>query len=187
MRSSSALRWVGLSRCCSPRWRRPDRGAMLNDIGPELDPAGLDRIGGYVGKPLTFADWEEVDRGFATLATFFQTMTSAMAGERTAHCLRDDHGIESTTTWRSPTISCKWTEGRRPSTLAPLWGAGRQAGDDLARRAHRPAFTRNGRAHGRSGQRCRGRDGCERGSPAGLRRAQSVAAVDRLLERVLAG
>jgi pimeloyl-ACP methyl ester carboxylesterase len=34
-------------------------GAMLNDIGPEIDQAGIDRIGGYVGKEVTFNSWEE--------------------------------------------------------------------------------------------------------------------------------
>ncbi len=34
-------------------------GAMLNDIGPEIDPAGIDRIGGYVGKEVVFGSWEE--------------------------------------------------------------------------------------------------------------------------------
>lgn len=34
-------------------------GAMLNDIGPEIDQAGLDRIGGYVGRELKFDSWHE--------------------------------------------------------------------------------------------------------------------------------
>jgi pimeloyl-ACP methyl ester carboxylesterase len=34
-------------------------GAVLNDIGPELDPRGLARIGGYVGKTSVPADWDE--------------------------------------------------------------------------------------------------------------------------------
>lgn len=38
----------------------PDRiaGVMLNDIGPELDLSGIDRIRTYVGKPVRFRDWK---------------------------------------------------------------------------------------------------------------------------------
>jgi pimeloyl-ACP methyl ester carboxylesterase len=32
--------------------------ALLNDIGPELDPAGIKRIGDYVGRAVTFESWE---------------------------------------------------------------------------------------------------------------------------------
>jgi pimeloyl-ACP methyl ester carboxylesterase len=34
-------------------------GAMLNDIGPEIDQTGIDRIGGYVGREVTFDGWAE--------------------------------------------------------------------------------------------------------------------------------
>jgi pimeloyl-ACP methyl ester carboxylesterase len=39
----------------------PDRiaGALLNDIGPVIDQAGIDRIGDYVGQDRRFASWEE--------------------------------------------------------------------------------------------------------------------------------
>ena len=40
-------------------------GAMLNDIGPEIDQAGIDRIGGYVGREVTFESW---DRAITELA-----------------------------------------------------------------------------------------------------------------------
>ena len=40
-------------------------GALLNDVGPQLDKAGLDRIAGYVGQPLLFGDWDEAADKFA--------------------------------------------------------------------------------------------------------------------------
>ena len=33
-------------------------GALLNDIGPAVDNAGIERIMGYVGKPARFASWD---------------------------------------------------------------------------------------------------------------------------------
>lgn len=35
------------------------RGIILNDAGPELDPAGLSRIAGYVGRTIAIHDWTE--------------------------------------------------------------------------------------------------------------------------------
>jgi len=34
-------------------------GAVLNDVGPALEKAGIDRIRTYVGQPNVFADWED--------------------------------------------------------------------------------------------------------------------------------
>lgn len=34
-------------------------GALLNDIGPVIDQAGIDRIRGYVGQDKRFASWDE--------------------------------------------------------------------------------------------------------------------------------
>lgn len=42
----------------------PDRiaGALLNDIGPEISPAGLERIRGYVGQGRSFSTWMHAAR-----------------------------------------------------------------------------------------------------------------------------
>lgn len=40
-------------------------GAMLNDIGPEIDQAGLDRIGTYVGKDGRFDSWDAAAKALA--------------------------------------------------------------------------------------------------------------------------
>ena len=45
----------------------PERiaGAVLNDVGPELDTAGIDRIRGYLGTDARFATWDEAARQIA--------------------------------------------------------------------------------------------------------------------------
>ena len=45
--------------------RDPTRivAAVINDIGPEVDPTGLERIGNYVGQGRSFATWIHAARG----------------------------------------------------------------------------------------------------------------------------
>ena len=37
-------------------------GACLNDVGPEIEQRGLERISSYVGKPTTYSSWDELAR-----------------------------------------------------------------------------------------------------------------------------
>jgi pimeloyl-ACP methyl ester carboxylesterase len=45
--------------------RPPLAGVLLNDVGPELDRAGLDRIRGYVGRPAQYPTWMHAARAVA--------------------------------------------------------------------------------------------------------------------------
>ncbi len=39
-------------------------GALINDVGPEVDPSGIERIRTYVGKPQRWADWAQATQAF---------------------------------------------------------------------------------------------------------------------------
>jgi pimeloyl-ACP methyl ester carboxylesterase len=46
----------------------PDRirAAILNDVGPDVDPAGIDRILTYVGKDVRFKNWDDAANAIAS-------------------------------------------------------------------------------------------------------------------------
>jgi pimeloyl-ACP methyl ester carboxylesterase len=71
-------------------------GAVLNDVGPELDLAGLDRIRGYVGQPALFRDWDDAaDRlsaKYADVHPGYGRDEWLRYARRVAH--ETDHGIE---------------------------------------------------------------------------------------------
>lgn len=64
--------------------RAPERivAAILNDVGPVLDPAGLARIAGYVGKAPSFESWD------ALIAAVKQTQAVAFPDADEAFWLR---------------------------------------------------------------------------------------------------
>ena len=57
-------------------------GAILNDVGPDVDPGGIERILSYVGKDLRFASWDEAADAIAVNQRgAFERFTTRRLGE----------------------------------------------------------------------------------------------------------
>lgn len=68
-------------------------GALLNDIGPEIDPAGVDRIAGYVGKAVRFDSWDEaIDSVSARNHDIYPDYSRAEWERFVRRTARDDQG-----------------------------------------------------------------------------------------------
>jgi len=104
---------------------KPERvsAIMLNDIGPELDPAGLERIGGYVGPSEAFLDWRAAAaRCEAINRSAFPEFTAAdwdAFARRT--CREGEDG--SVAFAYDPAIAQAFSpeDGGAPTDLWPLW------------------------------------------------------------------
>ncbi len=96
-------------------------GAVLNDVGPELGPAGLARIGGYVGRNAGIGSWREA-------AAYVQEQNAALLPhyrkadwERMARRLFRSDGRGRPVLDYDPAIAAALaTLGRTPSNW-PLW------------------------------------------------------------------
>ena len=66
-------------------------GAILNDVGPDLDDAGLERIRTYVGKPRRFADWTEAADYVAAINMHLPSSHRRADWERHARRLCREH------------------------------------------------------------------------------------------------
>ncbi|MCW3796761.1 alpha/beta hydrolase [Sphingomonas sp. BN140010] len=68
-------------------------GALVNDIGPEVAPGGIERIRTYVGKQARFVDYAEAGQAFAARASDVYPKWTPAEWERFARrCCREEEG-----------------------------------------------------------------------------------------------
>jgi pimeloyl-ACP methyl ester carboxylesterase len=97
---------------------------VLNDVGAEVDPQGLERIRGYAGKSVTLSNWEQA---VAQVRSIYGTAWPGLSDERWQRIARlsyrpNAHGVPEADA--DPLIAepLRDTKVAAP-TLWPLWGA----------------------------------------------------------------
>jgi len=81
---------IGIALAALPN--SPIARLVLNDVGPTIDPAGLARIGEYIGKPMTWASEDEAADYLLTISQGFGPHTRAAWLALTRPMLRRDGG-----------------------------------------------------------------------------------------------
>ncbi len=171
---------------------RPGRvaGACLNDIGPEIEREGLERIGGYIGRTQAFARWDAMEDAIrATDAPTFPSYTDAdwaiharrRAREIAPGDIRFDYDPKIATTFSTE-------RGNAAETLWPLFDALVEVPVLSVRGACSDLFTAGTQAA--MGARHNSMDVVavpDVGHAPSLEEPGAAAALDRLLARVLAG
>jgi pimeloyl-ACP methyl ester carboxylesterase len=56
-----------ISMMIAPHWKKQMKGLILNDIGPEIETAGLRRIRAYLGNARSFETWMHAARAIAEM------------------------------------------------------------------------------------------------------------------------
>ena len=121
---AAAVDWVGtsmgglLGMGIAARAGTPIRRLVLNDIGPHVALAGLERIRGYVGLDPTFASYAEAVGALRRNAGTFGPMDEAQFREWARISLRPREGGGWTTNY-DPQIA--WTFREHPLRDIELW------------------------------------------------------------------
>jgi len=66
---------IGMLLCAQPN--SPIRKLVMNDVGPFIPKASLERLATYVGKPVTFESFEEFEQYIRTVSASFGPLTDA--------------------------------------------------------------------------------------------------------------
>jgi pimeloyl-ACP methyl ester carboxylesterase len=95
---------------------------VVNDVGPAIEPASLERIGTYVGQDPTFASYDEIDRYVRAISATFGPHDDALW----AHLVGTVVGQRADGRWGfvyDPGIAVPFRANPAPADLWGLWDA----------------------------------------------------------------
>lgn len=95
-------------------------GLVLNDAGPEIDPRGLARIQGYVGKTARFEDWKSATTALAKLHREAYPTYKLPDWKKLARATFRPQGEHLVADY-DPAISASLSPGNLPSSLWPVF------------------------------------------------------------------
>jgi pimeloyl-ACP methyl ester carboxylesterase len=111
---------LGIMMAAQPQ--TPVAKLVVNDVGPTIEPAALERIRGYFGLDPTFATYDEIARYIRTVSAPFGPLTDAQWERLTVSNVRN----RADGRWGlayDPGIAVPFRAAAAPPDLWPLWDA----------------------------------------------------------------
>lgn len=111
---------LGLVMAAQPN--TPVRRLVINDVGPSIEPAALERLQQYVGADPTFATYEEIEQYVRTISAPFGKLSDA----QWAHLTRTSARQRADGRWGltyDPAIAAPFRASPAPADLWPVWEA----------------------------------------------------------------
>ena len=120
--------WIGTSMggllgiIIAAQPKQPIAHLVINDIGPAIEPAALERIRGYFGLDPTFASYAEIERYIRQISATFGPLTDAQWD----HVTRSNVRQRPDSRWGlayDPGIAVPFRASAAPADLWSLWDA----------------------------------------------------------------
>jgi pimeloyl-ACP methyl ester carboxylesterase len=125
---AEAVDWVGtsmgglLGMVVAAQPKSPVARLVVNDVGPAIEPAALDRIRGYFGLDPSFATYAEIEQYIRTVSAPFGQLTD----REWEHVTRTNVRQRPDGRWRlayDPGIALPFRASAAPPDLWPVWDA----------------------------------------------------------------
>ena len=126
--AAETVDWVGTSMggllgiTLAAQAGAPIRRLVVNDVGPTIEPAALDRIRGYFGLDPTFETYDEIARYIRTVSAPFGLLTDAQWDHLTATNVRQRPDGRWGLAY-DPGIAVPFRSAAAPPDLWGLWDA----------------------------------------------------------------